>query len=98
MAQVGLFKKQVEYTNKDGEDKIATNYFVQCGDVMVPVEVKYFESKETGKDDRYRERRVLMSAFAEELPEKDYDERKSSKRKAGKAPVPVSDDDSDIPF
>ena len=43
--QVNLYKKVVEYTNQDGEVKTATNYFVQCGDVLVPVEVKYFEDK-----------------------------------------------------
>ena len=66
MAQVSLLKKNGSYVNKDGEEKKVTNFFVRCGDVLVPIEVKYFESKETGKDDRYRERRVLLSAFAEE--------------------------------
>ena len=70
MAQVSLLKKNGSYVNKDGEEKKVTNFFVRCGDVLVPIEVKYFESKETGKDDRYRERRVLLSAFAEELPDK----------------------------
>ena len=69
--QVKLFKKNVNYVNKDGETKVATNYFVQCGDVLVPVEVKYFENKETGEDKNYRTRRSLMSAFAEELPERE---------------------------
>lgn len=102
MAEVKLFKKQVEYQNKDGEDKTATNFFVQCGDVMVPVEVKYFENKDTGRDDRYRERKVLMSAFAEELPEKGNGKKNSIKGKArenaqsGNYTPP--DDDSDIPF
>ena len=69
--QVKLFKKNVNYVNKDGETKVATNYFVQCGDVSVPVEVKYFEKKETGEDKNYRTRKTLMSAFAEELPERE---------------------------
>ena len=68
--QVNLYKKNVEYTNQDGEVKTATNYFVQCGDVLVPVEVKYFEDKKTGEDKNYRSRRTLMSAFAETLPER----------------------------
>lgn len=67
--QVNLYKQNVEYT-KDGEVKTATNYFVQCGDVLVPVEVKYFEDKKTGEDKNYRSRRTLMSAFAETLPER----------------------------
>ena len=68
---VKLFKKVVNYVNKDGEAKTATNYFVQCGDVLIPVEVKYFPDKETGEDKNYRTRRSLMSAFAEELPERE---------------------------
>ena len=67
MAMVNLMKKQVSY-EKDGEQKTATNFFAKCGDILVPIEVKYFENKDTGRDDRYRERRVLLSAFAEELP------------------------------
>ena len=68
--QVNLYKKVVEYTNQDGEVKTATNYFVQCGDVLVPVEVKFFEDKKTGEDKNYRARRTLLSAFAEPLPER----------------------------
>ena len=71
--QVKLFKKNVEYTTQAGEKKTATNYFVECGDVLVPVEVKYFEDKQTGEDKNYRTRRTLMSAFAEELPERKKD-------------------------
>lgn len=68
MAEVKLFKKVVTY-QKDGEDRTATNFYVRCGNATVPVEVKYFENKETGRDDRYRERKAVLSAFAEELPE-----------------------------
>ena len=68
--QVKLYKRNVEYTTKEGEVKKATNYFVECGDVLVPVEVKFFEDKKTGEDKNYRTRRTLMSAFAEELPER----------------------------
>ncbi len=67
MAKVDLLKKSVTY-QKDGEERKATNFYVRCGDVTVPVEVKYFENKETGRDDRYRERKAVLSAFAEELP------------------------------
>ena len=68
--QVNLFKRRVPYVDKDGENKIATNFFVSCGDILVPVEVKYFENKETGRDDRYFERKTLLSAFADTLPER----------------------------
>ena len=69
--QVKLYKKNGEYTTKNGEVNKVTNYFVECGDVLVPVEVKFFEDKKTGEDKNYRTRRTLMSAFAEELPERE---------------------------
>lgn len=96
MAQVSLLKKNGSYM-KDGEEKKVTNFFVRCGDVLVPIEVKYFESKETGKDDRYRERRVLLSAFAEELPELSDKGKKTDKSQKGK-PVLETMDDDDVPF
>lgn len=73
--QVKLYKRNVEFKNTKGEKKTATNYFVECGDVLVPVEVKYFEDKVTGEDKQYRTRRTLMSAFAEELPERPAKEK-----------------------
>ena len=65
-------------------------------------EVKFFEDKETGRDDHYRERKVLLTAFAEVLP----DREPASKHQAvaGQAPAkqapvlqPVSNS-GDIPF
>ena len=68
--QVNLFKRRVPYVNKDGEERIATNFYVDCGGILIPVEAKYFEDKETGRDDRYMERKTLLSAFADTLPER----------------------------
>ena len=84
--EVKLFKKNVGYKTQTGEEKTATNYFLQCGDVLVPVEVKFFADKVTGEDKNYRTRRTLMSAFAAELPErkKDVNEQKANS--------PVEDD------
>lgn len=70
MAEVKLFKKNATYKDKEGNEKTAVNFYVQCGNVFVPVDVKYFADKTTGMDPRYRERKVCMSAFAEEFPEK----------------------------
>ncbi|MCI8368257.1 MAG: hypothetical protein HFJ81_01295 [Clostridia bacterium] len=70
MAQVELFKKVGKYIDKrDGKEKPFTNFFVKCGSETIPVEVKFFES-EDGKDYRYSSRKAVLSAFAEELPEK----------------------------
>lgn len=71
MAQVELFKRKGTYTDKrTGEEKLFTNFFVKCGDELVPVEVKFFEDKE-GRDPRYSARRAVMSAFAAVLPERE---------------------------
>ena len=68
--QVELFKQKKKYVNEQNEEKTATNFLIKCGDVLVPVEVKYFPDSETGRDARYGERKQLVSAFAQELPEK----------------------------
>lgn len=106
--QVNLFKRRVPYVDqKDGKEKIATNFFVSCGDILVPVEVKYFENKETGRDDRYFERKTLLSAFADTLPDRPKkDEAQASapavpKDKAGKASKaePITEEAApEIPF
>lgn len=67
--QVELFKKMAKYEDQEGKERTATNFFVKCGDVMVPVEVKYFEDKQTHEDRNYRQRKSIMSAFADELTE-----------------------------
>ena len=83
--QVNLFKRRVPYVDKkDGKEKIATNFYVDCGGILVPVEAKYFEDKETGRDDRYMERKTLLSAFAETLPE-----RQKKEESQASAPVTV---------
>ena len=84
--EVKLFKKHVGYKTQTGEEKTATNYFLQCGDVLVPVEVKFFPDKVTGEDKQYRTRRTLMSAFAAELPERKQD-NVSEQSKAVNAPI-----------
>ena len=70
MAQVELFKKKSEYV-KDGENKVATNFYIKCNDTLVSVEVKYFPNKDTGIDPGYSARKAVLSAFADTLPEKE---------------------------
>lgn len=92
--QVNLFKRRVPYVDKkDGKEKIATNFYVDCGGILVPVEAKYFEDKETGRDDRYMERKTLLSAFAETLPE-----RQKKEEAQVSAPVTVQTAAPEIPF
>lgn len=72
MTEMKLFKKKVVYKDKDsGEEKFAINFSLKLGDTFVPIEVKFFPDKQTGRDIQYSSRRAVMSAFAEELPEKE---------------------------
>ena len=72
MAEVKLLKQNVKYNDKKDEnkEKTATNFYLQCGDALVPIEVKFFPSKEDGKDKQYVSRKTVLSAFADVLPNK----------------------------
>lgn len=100
MAEVKLYKKLATYKDKNGEEKQATNFFVACGDQMIPVEVKFFEDKETGTDKNYRVRKTLLSAFAATLPERENVGKKKTQQQntsaANESDSLVSD--NDIPF
>ena len=65
--QVELFKKKGTY-EKDGKVLPFTNYYLQCGDSMIPIEVKNFSTKEK-QDYNYSARKGAMSAFATPIPE-----------------------------
>lgn len=71
MAQVELLKKTGKYIDKnDGQEKPFTNFYVRCGDELVPVQPCYFPDKETGKDNQYNGRKAVLKAYASVLPEK----------------------------
>lgn len=98
MAQVGLFKKVGKYTDKkDGKEKTFVNFYVLCGDDLIPVEVKFFENEE-GKDYRYGGRKAVLSAFSEVLPDKEDGEAPKEKDKKKKPKLESFDDDGDDPF
>ena len=67
---VDLFKKQVKYKDKEGVEKTATNFYLRCGDVLVPIEIKYFPD-ENNVDKAYGARKTVLSAFANVLPDKE---------------------------
>lgn len=94
---VSLFKKTGKYTDKQGQEKSFTNFYVRCGDMLIPVQVCFFPD-EQNKDPQYSSRKAVLSAFAEILPEK----QKSTEEHEEKVKVhlqPVEDVDSDdIPF
>lgn len=95
MAQVELYKQTGTYVNKDGVEKIFTNFYVKCGDELIPVTVKFFENDE-GNDLRYAPRKAVMSAFASLLPP--LPEKKETDKGRKKASGSVADDDGDHPF
>lgn len=69
--QVQLFKKSGKYTDKDGKEKPFTNFYVKCGDALVPIAVCYFpNAKCDNRDPQYNGRKEVLSAFAAILPDK----------------------------
>lgn len=67
---VKVLKKMVDYKDKNGEDKKALNFYLKVGDLLVPIEIKYFADKKTGVDNTYQRRKGAMEACAEWLPDK----------------------------
>ena len=92
-AEVKLFKKERTYKDKNGEEKRATNFYVRCGDELIPVEVSYF-GKDDKPDKQYGPRRAILSAFADLLP----DRESNGKGKSVSQRANVPDYDGDIPF
>lgn len=65
MAEVRLLSEDGKYKDKEtGEEKSYTNFFVQCGNQRIPVEVKYFGTQEK-PDKSYSSRKAVLRAFAE---------------------------------
>lgn len=77
MAQVELFKKAGTY-EENGEEKRYTNFYVRCGDSLIPVKIAYFENEE-GRDPQYNARKAVMSAFSDVLPDKPKTEENAKK-------------------
>lgn len=73
---VNLFKKTGTYfSEKDKKDKPYTNFYIQCNDQLIPVEIKYFPNSQfNDRDPGYQGRFAVLSAFAEVLPEKEKKE------------------------
>lgn len=84
MLEVKILKQKSSYV-KDGEERTATNFFIDCGDERIPIEVKFFPSID-GKDYAFVSRKRVLSAFAESLPDKPL----SDKDKSLLAPVKTS--------
>ncbi|MGN1078020.1 MAG: hypothetical protein ACI4ST_05850 [Candidatus Gallimonas sp.] len=95
MAQVGLFKRSGKYKDQNGEEKSFTNFYVRCGDALIPVQVCFFKNDE-GKDPQYVGRKEVLKAFAEVLP--DLPKKDGETNERGKTHAHSFDDDGDNPF
>lgn len=102
--QVGLFKKEGTYTNSEGVEKRFVNFYLRCGDSLIPVEPCFFPDKEKdNKDYQYAGRKEVMKAFAETLPDKEKPVEKTvataeSNNKTKPRLIPDDDPDGNIPF
>ena len=68
--QVKLLSQTGNYKDKNtGEDKTYVNFFLECGNERIPIEVKNFSTQEK-QDKAYGSRRTVLKAFAEPLPDK----------------------------
>ena len=93
---VKLLKQLTNYVDKEGNEKTATNFFVECGGERIPIEVRYFNGPDGEPDRNYRARKMVLSSHAEELPSKKAtkdDEVKPASQTASL--TPISDD---LPF
>ena len=78
---VKLFKKTGTYfSERDNKDKQFTNFYIQCNEQLIPVEVKYFpNAKLDNRDPGYQGRFAVLSAFAELLPDKEENSAEATK-------------------
>ena len=67
---VELMKKNNSYKDKDGNEKIGTSFYVQCGDQIIGVEPVYY-GKEGNPDKGYVARKAVLASFASPLPPKE---------------------------
>ena len=71
---VTLLKQEGTYVNNEGKEKRFVNFFLDCGDSRIPIEVSYFpQDKFDGRDPNYAGRREVLKAFADTIPAKNQD-------------------------
>ena len=62
--EVNLIKKETPYDDKNGEKKIATAFFLECGNEKIGVQLVYNKGKNGEPDKTYAKRKAILSAFA----------------------------------
>ena len=77
MAAVQLFKRKRPYKDADGKEKIATNFYIKCGDEgdLIAIDIHYFQNPLfENRDPGYTGRKAVMEAFATTLVEENASE------------------------
>ncbi len=69
--EVKLYAQKGIYTDKENKEQPFTNFYLQCGGQLVPIDVKYFKKKDGEKDKGFIVRKGVLEAFAEPLPPKE---------------------------
>ena len=70
MAAVQLFKRKASYMDKNGNEKVATNFYVKCGEEgeLIAVDIHYFPNpKCDDRDPGFLGRKAVLEAFATTL-------------------------------
>jgi len=78
MSEVRLFKRSRSYTDKDGKDRVAVNFYLsnEEGKKLIPIEVKYFAKDEFGgRDPDYQGKKGFLEGLAETLPDKPSEDK-----------------------
>ena len=74
MATVNLFKRKKKYTGNDGKEKIATNFYLKCGEEgeLIAIDIHYFPNPKTeDRDVGFMGRKAVLEAFATTLPDEE---------------------------
>ncbi|MBQ8583293.1 MAG: hypothetical protein IJ488_01610 [Clostridia bacterium] len=74
MAAVQLFKRKVKYEGSDKKEKVATNFYIKCGEEgeLIAVDIHYFPNAACeGRDPGFLGRKAVMENYATTLPEKE---------------------------
>ena len=74
MAMVQLFKRKKSYKDQEGKDKVATNFYLKCGDEgdLIAIDIHYFPNPQTdNRDPGFAGRKAVMEAFATTLPDQE---------------------------
>jgi len=64
-----LFFKESPYQDKDGNDRIATRFYLQVGNDLIRISIKFFGKD--GNDPQYSVRKGLVKSFAMAMPDKE---------------------------